>query len=143
MVYGRISGTNAAKRAKGEFQSEDTPVTTFVGDIYAAGTTRPAEEAGAAAENVTGTFKDGEYEGSGTGIGGKIDVKVTIKDGAIADVEIINQSETEGIGGVALPEYVKQTIETNGLDIEVITGATVTLDGYKEAVNAALSQALA
>ena len=142
MVYGRISGTNAAKRAKGEFQSEDTPVTTFVGDIYAAGTTRPAEEAGAAAENVTGTFKDGEYEGSGTGIGGKIDVKVTIKDGAIADVEIINQSETEGIGGVALPEYVKQTIETNGLDIEVITGATVTLDGYKEAVNAALSQAL-
>jgi hypothetical protein len=49
---------------------------------------------------------------------------------------------TEGIGGVALPEYVKQTIEKNGLDIDVITGATVTLDGYKEAVNAALSQAL-
>ena len=80
--------------------------------------------------------------GSGTGSGGKIEVKVIIKDGAIADVEIISQSETEGIGGVALPEYVKQTIEKNGLDIDVITGATVTLDGYKEAVNAALSQAL-
>ena len=143
MVYGRISGTNAAKRAKGEFQSEDTPVTTFVGEIYADGTTRPAGGEEKAAENVTGTFKDGEYEGSGTGINGKIDVKVTIKDGVIADVEIVSHAETEGIGAAALPEYVKQTVETNGLDIDVITGATVTLDCYKEAVNAALSQALA
>ena len=49
MVFGRIAGTNAAKRAKGEFKSEDKPVTTFVGDIYAAGTTRPASSAAAAA----------------------------------------------------------------------------------------------
>ena len=142
MVYGRISGTNAAKRAKGEFQSEETPVTTFVGEIYAAGTTRPASGEDAAAENVSGTFIDGEYEGSGNGIGGKIDVKVTIKDGKIENVEIVNQSETEGIGGVALPEYVAQTIEKQGLDIDVITGATVTMDGYKEAVNDALSKAV-
>ena len=86
MVFGRISGTNAAKRAKGEFVSEETPVTTFVGEIYADGTTRPASAETSAAENVTGTFKDGEYEGTGTGIGGKIDVKVTIKDGKIANV---------------------------------------------------------
>ena len=143
MVYGRISGTNAAKRAKGEFTSEDTPVTTFVGEIYAPGTTRPAGGEEAAAENVTGTFKDGEYEGSGTGIGGKIDVKVTITDGKIANVEIINQSETEGIGTAAFPEYIQQTIDKQGLDLDVITGATVTMDGYKEAVNAALAKALA
>jgi len=143
MVYGRISGTNAAKRAKGEFQSETAPVTTFVGEIYAGGTTRPASEVGAASENVTGTFKDGEYEGEGNGMGGKIKVRVTIKDGRIENVEILEQAETETLGAAALPDYVQQTIEKQDLEqIDVVTGVTVTLDGYREAVNAALAQAV-
>ena len=142
MVFGRISGTNAAKRAKGEFKSEETPVTTFVGEIYAAGTTRPASAIAAAAENVTGTFKDGEYEGEGNGINGKIKVKVIIKDGKIENVEILEHAETEGLGGVALPQYAAQTVEKQSLDIDVVSGVTVSLDGYKEAVNNALSKAV-
>ena len=82
------------------------------------------------------------YEGSGNGIGGKIDVKVTIKDGKIEDVEIVNQNETETLGAVALPEYVKQTLEKQSLEIDAVSGVTVTLDGYKEAVNDALSKAV-
>ena len=142
MAFGRISGTNAAKRAKGEFTSESTPVTTFVGEIYAAGTTRPASTGAASAENITGDFKDGVYEGSGTGIGGKIVVSVTIEGGKIANVDIVSQNETEGLGGMALPEYARQTVEKQSLDIDVISGVTVTLDAYKEAVNDALSKAL-
>ena len=142
MAFGRISGTNAAKRAKGEFKSESTPVTTFVGEIYAAGTTRPASTGAASAENITGDFKDGVYEGSGTGIGGKIVVSVTIEGGKIANVDIVSQNETEGLGGMALPEYARQTVEKQSLDIDVISGVTVTLDAYKEAVNDALSKAL-
>ena len=142
MVFGRIAGTNAAKRAKGEFKSEDKPVTTFVGEIYAPGTTRPASQVKAAAENVSGTFKDGEYEGEGNGINGKIKVKVIIKDGKIENVEILSHAETEGLGGAALPQYAAQTVEKQSLDIDAVSGVTVTLDGYKEAVNAALAQAV-
>ena len=142
MVYGRISGTNAAKRAKGEFQSEDTPVTTFTGDIYVAGTTRPASEVNAESVDLTSaTLKDGVYQGEGNGINGKIVVEVTITDGKIADVQIVSESESEGLGHIALPDYAKQTVEKQSLDIDVMTGVTVTLDGYKEAVNAALAQA--
>ena len=143
MVFGRISGTNAAKRAKGEFQSEDKPVTTFVGEIYPAGYTRTADQIKAANANVSGEFKDGEYEGTGKGINGEIKVKVTIKDGKIENVEILAQNETEGLGGAALPQYAAQTVEKQNLDeIDVISGVTVTLDGYKEAVNDALGKAL-
>ena len=142
MVFGRIAGTNAAKRAKGEFKSEDKPVTTWVGEIYAPGTTRPAGKEEAAAANVTGTFKDGEYEGTGTGFGGKINVKVTIQGGKIANVEVLSQTETEGVGGAALPEYVQRTLDKQSADIDVVTGATYTLKGYQEAVNDALSKAL-
>ena len=44
--------------------------------------------------------------------------------------------------GVALPQYAQQTVEKQGLDIDVITGCTVSLDGYKEAVNDALATAV-
>jgi uncharacterized protein with FMN-binding domain len=87
-------------------------------------------------------YNDGVYEGSGNGVGGKIDVKVTIKDGKIEDIEIVNQSETETLGGAALPGYVQQTLEKQSLDIDVVSGVTVTLDGYKEAVNDALAKAV-
>ena len=43
---------------------------------------------------------------------------------------------------MALPQYAAQTVEKQGLDIDVITGCTVSLDGYKEAVNDALGKAL-
>lgn len=143
MAFGRISGTNAAKRAKGEFKSESTPVTTWVGELHVAGTTRPASAIKGASENVTGTFKDGVYEGSGDGIGGKIVVSVTIKDGKIENVDIVSQNETEGLGGVALPQYAAQTVEKQNLDeIDLISGVTVTLDAYKAAVNDALSKAI-
>ena len=142
MVFGRISGTNAAKRAKGEFKSEETPVTTFVGEIYAPGTTRPASAIAAASQDVTGTFADGEYEGEGNGINGKIKVKVIIKDGKIDNVEILEHAETEGLGGVALPQYAAQTVEKQSLDIDVVSGVTVSMNGYKEAVNDALSKAV-
>ena len=118
-------------------------MTTWVGEIYEPGTSRPASAIAAASANVTGTFKDGEYEGEGNGINGKIKVKVTIKDGKIENVEILEQAETEGLGGAALPTYAAQTVEKQNLDdIDVISGVTVTLDGYKEAVNDALGKAL-
>ena len=85
---------------------------------------------------------DGVYEGTGTGIGGKIVVAVTIEDGKIANVDIVSHNETEGLGGVALPEYARQTVEKQSLDIDVISGVTVTLDAYKQAVNDALAKAV-
>ena len=141
MVFGHFSGINAAKRAKGEFQSETTPVTMWVGEVHLPGTTRPAGSEIGSVKMVTGALKDGVYEGSGTGMGGKINVSVTITDGKIVKVEVLNHAETEGIGAVALPKYVEQTIEKQSTDLDSITGATVTLNGYKEAVVEALSKA--
>ena len=67
---------------------------------------------------------------------------MTIEGGKIANVDTVRQNETEGLGGMALPEYARQTVEKQSLDIDVISGVTVTLDAYKEAVNDALSKAL-
>ena len=46
--------------------------------------------------------------------------------------------------GQTYTEQIEQTIDKQNLDeIDVVSGVTVTLDGYKEAVNDALAKALA
>ncbi len=131
MVYGRISGTNAAKRAKGEFTGTTSPVTIWQGKSNESSNDTI----------VAGPYKDGTYEGVGQGFIGKIKVAVTVEGGKISKVEVLESSETENIGGAALPDYCQQTVDKQSLDIDIVSSASNTLRGYKEAINNALSQA--
>lgn len=133
MVFGRIAGRNAAARAKGEFKGATEPAHIWQGEDD----DENAEEA-----MVTGTYKDGTYEGSGTGFGGKIVVDVTIEGGKIAKVEVVSDAETLGIGGVAMPEYCDAVVEKQSIDIDAVASASNTLRGFKEAVNDALAKAV-
>ena len=133
MVFGRIAGRNAAARAKGEFKGATEPAHIWQGEDN----DENAEEA-----MVTGTYKDGTYEGSGTGFGGKIVVDVTIEGGKIAKVEVVSDAETPGIGGVAMPEYCDAVVEKQSIDIDAVASASNTLRGFKEAVNDALAKAV-
>lgn len=133
MVFGRIAGCNAAARAKGEFKGATEPAHIWQGEDD----DENAEEA-----MVTGTYKDGTYEGSGTGFGGKIVVDVTIEGGKIAKVEVVSDAETPGIGGVAMPEYCDAVVEKQSIDIDAVASASNTLRGFKEAVNDALAKAV-
>lgn len=133
MVFGRIAGRNAAARAKGEFKGATEPAHIWQGEDD----DENAEEA-----MVTGTYKDGTYEGSGTGFGGKIVVDVTIEGGKIAKVEVVSDAETPGIGGVAMPEYCDAVVEKQSIDIDAVASASNTLRGFKEAVNDALAKAV-
>ena len=96
-----------------------------------------------AAEVVADTtvYKDGVYEGVGTGRNGEIHVAVTIADGRITSVEIISHSESEDIGALALPKLVSQAIAANSAAIDGASGASMTTAGFKEAVAAALELA--
>ncbi len=132
MVFGRIAGTNAALRSQGNFTGASEPAVTWMGE----------EEDNANESIVAGPYADGVYEGTGHGFNANIKVSVTITDGKIADVEVLEHEETPGIGSVALPEYCKQTVDTQGLDLDVVSSASNTLRGYKEAVNDALSKAV-
>ena len=85
---------------------------------------------------------DGTYEGTGQGYGGKLTLSVTVEGGAITAVEVVESSETETIGGQALPVYCEQVVETqdpNALD--VASGASNTLRGFQAAVEDALANA--
>ncbi|MCG4581087.1 flavocytochrome c [Clostridium cochlearium] len=83
---------------------------------------------------------DGKYKGEGNGKGGKIVVEVTIKDDTITDIKVLEKNETPGYDN-AMETLTKDIIATNSLDVDVVSGCTLTSNGFLEAVKAALKSA--
>lgn len=82
---------------------------------------------------------NGVYEGSANGMGGALKVAVTVEDGKISGVEVLEHKETAGISDPAIEKIPQAIVDAQSTDVEAVTGATVTSDAIKEAVAAALS----
>lgn len=82
----------------------------------------------------------GTFEGSADGYAGKIDVKVTLEDGEITNIETEHQ-ETETLGGVAIEGITEDIVSQQTVNVDAISGATVSSDGFLAAVIAALEAA--
>jgi len=97
-----------------------------------------AESAGTS-ESTT-AIKDGVYEGIGFGKGGEIKVEATIKDDTITNIKVLENSETTGFD-TAMETITKSIISTNSIEVDMVSGCTLTSKGFIEAVNAALTAA--
>ena len=87
-------------------------------------------------------YNDGTYTASGKGIGGKVPVEVSIKDGVIASVTVGDNSETQGIGSKAIEQLPDAIVEANGTEgVDGVSGATVTSKAIFTAVDDCLEQA--
>ena len=105
-------------------------------------TTEDAAAEGDAA--AAGSYKDGEYTAEGKGIGGKVPVTVTVKDGKISDVTVGDNSETQGIGSKAIEQLPALIVEANGTEgVDAVSGASVTSKAIFTAVEDCLTQAQA
>lgn len=87
---------------------------------------------------------ENEYLGQGDGINGAVVVRVTTKDGAKIDaVAVLEHHETEGVGTLAIDALPKQIVKEQSLELDSISGASVTsraiLDATKEALETAKS----
>ena len=87
-------------------------------------------------------YADGEYFAEGKGIGGKVPVTVTVKDGKVSDVKVGDNSETQGIGSKAIEQLPAKIVEANGTEgVDAVSGATVTSKAIFAAVEDCLEQA--
>ena len=83
----------------------------------------------------------GTYQASAQGYHGSIVLKVTVDADKITGIEVVEQSETEGIGAAALPMLVEAVLDNQTIGVDAVTGATITSDGFKAAMKDALNQA--
>ena len=91
--------------------------------------------------NTGGSYKDGIYEGSGTGFGGEITVSVTVTQGKVADITVLNADGED-------PAYYNQAltvldkiISAQSAEVETVSGAKFSSTGLIDAVVDALGKA--
>ena len=78
---------------------------------------------------------------SDKGMGGTIRLQITVKDGKITGIEVIKHSETAGIGPQAIEKLTAQALQKQSADLDVVSGATMTSDAFKEALAKAMKKA--
>ena len=76
---------------------------------------------------------------------GAVQVEVTVKNGKLSDVSVPQypngNPRDQQINAYALPVLVQETLDAQSADIDMVSGATVTSDGYLQSLQGALDQA--
>jgi uncharacterized protein with FMN-binding domain len=101
-----------------------TPTTTTAESAPSASASAPA-----GSDVVTGTTVDTEK--------GPVQVQATFRGGRITAVRMLQQPDhpqTEA----AVPVLIEETLAAQSADIDTVSGATITSDGYRESLQAAL-----
>ena len=83
--------------------------------------------------------QDGELHGSAAGMGGAVNVTVTVEGGKITAVTVGEHNETPGISDPAIEQIPAAIVEAQSTDVAAVSGATVTSEAIKQAVAAALA----
>lgn len=99
------------------------------------------QKAAQEAEEAEAGIQDGTYEGSAFGFGDLITVSVTIKDGRITDIAVLDASgEDRPYYNQSLP-LLDEMIDKQSTEVDTVSGATLTSEGLIGAVADALRKA--
>ena len=85
--------------------------------------------------------KAGTYTASAVGRNGEIVVEVTFEGGKITQVNIVRQQETVGIADAALAEIPKAIVASQKVNVDAVSGATMTSSAIMTAVSDCVKQA--
>ncbi|GAA2100547.1 FMN-binding protein [Kitasatospora saccharophila] len=94
-------------------------------------------QGGGAAQTVTGTAVNTRY--------GPVQVKVTLDGGKISKIDVLQyptrDRRDQEINSYAIPVLNQEALAAQSADIDVVSGATYTSDGYTRSLQSALDQA--
>ncbi|MCG7203097.1 FMN-binding protein [Streptomyces arenae] len=108
-------------------------------------TAEPATTPSAATPSTAATGASGTTAASGTGVKGTtvntdkgpVQVQVTFSGDEITAVKMLQQPDHPQTTA-AVPVLISETLKAQSADIDTVSGATVTSDGYKESLQAAI-----
>jgi uncharacterized protein with FMN-binding domain len=100
-------------------------------------TAAAAPSTAAASSTVTGTVADTRW--------GPVQVQLTIAGKKITNVAVVQYPNGNGkdqeINAQALPILIQETLDKQSASIDMVSGATVTSDGYLQSLQSALDKA--
>ena len=118
----------------GSTQATDTAVPAQGGQVP-----NPPTQAGTA-------YKDGTYTGPTVDVFyGLVQVQATIQNGKISNVQFLqypsDRRTSVEINTQAMPWLTQEAIQTQSANVDLISGATLTSEGFANSLQAALQQA--
>ena len=136
MIFGDIAGRNAAA------QKEPLPAYQNRLKTVSPMTYTPGKVSDLGGNGPDVSLSTNEYLGvSHNAMGGDLHVKVTLDNGKITKVEVLDNKETPGIGTKAIEAIPDAIVKANSVEVDNVSTATITSKAIKEAVADALSQA--
>ncbi len=94
-----------------------------------------------AEEEEESGMKDGVYEGSAFGFGDLITVSITLKDGKMTDISILNADGEDKPYYTQSLTVLDKMLSTQSTEVDTVSGATLTSEGMINAVADALGKA--
>ena len=141
LLFGYHTSTSSTASASGE-SSVVLPVpsgtgTTPSGTSSATGTTSSSAGRSATSTTVTGDSASTRW--------GPVQVRLAVRNGTITDVSVVEYPSSNGkdkqINARALPTLVQETLDAQSAHIDMVSGATVTSEGYLQSLQGALDDA--
>lgn len=84
---------------------------------------------------------DGVYQAQTQGKIGPVEVEVTVDNGAIAGVRVVNHTETQGMFEKAFAEIPAQIVAHQTVNVDVVSGSTISSQALLDGVKACIEQA--
>ena len=116
MTMSLLTGCSSTASTSSETQATDTPSTT---SSYTAGT----------------------YTSTQIGMGGSFDINVTFSDDAIESIDVGDNNETLMVGTEAIRILSQRIVDNQSLDVDAVTGATVSSNALIRGVQDCVEQA--
>jgi uncharacterized protein with FMN-binding domain len=151
LLFGYHTSTSSQAAAGGQ-SSAVAPVQGSSSSGTSSGTSSSGTSSSDPSSDSSSTSGTGTSTASSTVTGsvastrwGPVQVELTVANGSITDVSVVqypnNNGRDQEINARALPVLIQETLDAQNANIDMVSGATVTSDGYLESLQSALDKA--
>ena len=87
-------------------------------------------------------MQDGVYEGEAQGFGGAVKVEVTIEDGSLKDIQVVEAKGEDNAYLSTAKDLIPAMLEAGSAEVDLISGATFSSTAIRNAAAQALEKAV-
>ena len=146
VVHQRFTHPDSALSTAATPSSIVAPLGDSASGVIAASPAQPTAVSQAPAATNLGLYKDGTYKGPQVDVYyGIVEVQVNVQNGKIANVDFLqyprDRRTSQRINNIAMPYLQQEAIQAQSARVNIISGATLTSEGFMMSLDAALKSA--
>ncbi|HTP00403.1 MAG TPA: FMN-binding protein [Anaerolineales bacterium] len=122
------------------------PFASSGGSFLPPASSQPTSTSGSSSQVHASSYKDGTYTGQPVdAYYGLVQVQVTVHGGSIQDVQFLqypsDRRTSQRINSIAMPYLQQEALQAQSAQVDIISGATLTSEGFQMSLQSALQGA--